>query len=140
MNLFVYGSLRAGGANESAFGPVARTFAVLWDHALFEYSDWYPVLLPASGHHVIGEVIQVDPTSAMFEAIDGMERGAGYVRETHRVRVLHLDPNPARSGFHAEDADVYVYGWDDDDASGPFIPSGDWITHVALVRARETLS
>jgi gamma-glutamylcyclotransferase (GGCT)/AIG2-like uncharacterized protein YtfP len=132
VNLFVYGSLRAGGANAQAFGAAHRQTAVLWGYAIFEYGTWYPVLLESTGHHVIGEVLSVDPDDPTFQAIDEMEHGAGYERRTLEVHVLHHDDGRGESALSREQAEVYVYGYPDDDRIGGFIPSGDWITHETM--------
>lgn len=125
MNLFAYGSLREGGGLTHMLGDAAATRypARLHGWTLYEFAGGgYPVALPGGNGWVYGDLYAIAHESAEWQAIERMERGAGY----------HLTPVTVRT--HRGLAVVaFTFGWfdPDDDWIGPEVFSGDWIAHLA---------
>jgi len=137
ISLFVYGTLRQGGPLQHLLPTgLERRTAVMWDASLFEYAGGaYPVLMLTPGVRtpVVGDLLSLDVDNderhaEAFVDIVRMEQFSGYGVSAHVVRTV--DDSEQHTAL------VFVYGNADDDAIGPYVESGDWITHTTLDRAR----
>ncbi|MFL1464243.1 gamma-glutamylcyclotransferase [Roseococcus sp. DSY-14] len=113
--MFVYGTLRAGGANAALLAGLTRHPATA--AGLLHDLGAYPAMTLGPGE-VAGEVVPLDP--ARLAALDALEQalpfgapGGAYRRTVLRVRLA--------DGSHLR-AQVYVM----DSCAAPRIPHGDW--------------
>jgi gamma-glutamylcyclotransferase (GGCT)/AIG2-like uncharacterized protein YtfP len=113
--IFVYGSLRSGEYNNSLLETSEKVDDGYINGFELVSLGSYPCIVPLEGNNqVIGEVWDVDPK--VFPSIEGMELGAGYVRQ----EVI------AHTGEGGIPADVYVYANPSRVASRPRVTHGDW--------------
>lgn len=136
MKLFVYGTLREGMALAHLLPEGERNPAWVWGFTLWEYAGGrYPVMMEATGKHVIGEVVEVADLDA-FAAVHAMEVGAGYEARPINVKVAHeRNDGSGLRDVYDEEALAYVWAEPDDDNIGAHIESGDWVAHVVLNHA-----
>lgn len=133
MKLFVYGTLRDGMSLSHLLPHGERHAAWLWGYTLFEYAGGaYPVMMEATGKHVIGEVVDVADLDE-FVRVHAIETGAGYEAHTVNVRTVveRRDGSGLRDVFD-EQALAYVFPHVDDDGIGAHVESGDWVTHKLM--------
>ena len=117
--VFVYGTLRTGGAAEALVraGVVERESAVLPDHALYGRRLAYPFAAPDPGSIVVGEAMRLDPrvAASVLADLDTYE-GDEYRRVRRRVTL--------------DDRQVTAHLWlvleDHRPPEAERIPSGDW--------------
>lgn len=134
MNLFVYGTLREGGAlDDMIVGQ--RVPASADGMTLFEYAGGaYPIMVATTGRPVpvIGDLMMIDLDDA-----ESMEALANVVTmETHSGYVMRMISVRPRGETLTHQVWAFLWEQPDDDAIGPQVPSGDWLTHRALIDAR----
>lgn len=110
--VFVYGTLRSGGAAERLIVGVRRP-GLLAEHALYGRTHPYPFVVPRPGSVVSGEIVEV-PTE-LLRRLDEYE-GDEYVRVKAAVRAGPRDIL----------AHVWVAVADPPLPDSELIPSGDW--------------
>lgn len=120
MKIFVYGSLREGEYNHDRF-PLGDKIADGVIHGACMYDlGYYPCIVQSDdlSNRVWGEVYE--PSLESSKAIENMEYGAGYTRES--VAVLTTDGNQIRAFayFFPKNRKFPVNG---------HIPHGDWVRH-----------
>lgn len=125
--VFVYGTLMAGGRLEHMLPTVERIPAVVHGFALYGYARGaYPVMMPAKGHRVKGELVLLDANVEAhvlaWDEVLGMELGAGYTVWQVTTRPLVMR-NLLRSRIPAL---AFVFTDPDDDHIGQLVDGGDW--------------
>ena len=125
--IFVYGSLRRDEYNHSRVnawteGKLTHVADGVIEDAELVNLGSYPAIVEGTGQ-VVGEVYDVP--EELFKMIDGMERGAGYIKRDVLVWWKEIDRNYNGDGNPLE-ASAYFYANPNDIADLPRIPSGDW--------------
>jgi gamma-glutamylcyclotransferase (GGCT)/AIG2-like uncharacterized protein YtfP len=128
---FVYGTLMIGQPNDYLWHGClkARDAAVFDEGRLVDYGH-YPVLLPADGESVLGQLIRVvnGRYAATLQRVDELE-GFDPQRPNHSLfRRVRRTIRTRRGTRHA--AWVYI-GQGSTLKSLPVVPGGDWTTHSA---------
>ncbi|WP_439681466.1 gamma-glutamylcyclotransferase family protein [Embleya sp. MST-111070] len=133
--VFVYGTLRPKQDNygNSLRGSTIRArSAVLDDHLLLEAGLPYTIPDPDGRHHVVGDVLDVDPEAwpEVLAWLDALEDYAGE-KDDHYTRVIVT----VRTIDEGENVQAYAY------LAGPGalqwrptmteVPGGDWVMHRA---------
>jgi predicted DNA-binding transcriptional regulator YafY/gamma-glutamylcyclotransferase (GGCT)/AIG2-like uncharacterized protein YtfP len=124
--LFVYGSLRAGGANAHLLSPYVLTVepARLDGMQLYQVDPCYPGMVPGNGS-VVGELVTIAPDWAeeAFRVLDALEEyfGPGDPRNAYDRRLVEvLDGRGALR-------QAWVYIWLGAVEGCSPVPDGDWI-------------
>jgi predicted DNA-binding transcriptional regulator YafY/gamma-glutamylcyclotransferase (GGCT)/AIG2-like uncharacterized protein YtfP len=124
--LFVYGSLRAGGANAHLLTPYVLTVEPAWldRMQLHQVDPCYPGMVPGNGS-VVGELVGIAPERAeeAFRVLDALEDyyGPGDPRNAYDRRLVEvLDGRGALR-------QAWVYIWVGSVEGCPAVPDGDWI-------------
>lgn len=133
--VFVYGTLREGGALESMLsGTGSRRRALAHGYTLFEYAGGaYPVMMQTPGRElpVLGDLIEIDvddmDAQQRLIEVSQMEVASGYTPAIIQCRSIDDHARHQAIGFLWLDHD--------DDAIGREVPSGDWLTHRMLIDA-----
>ncbi len=132
MRLFVYGTLRRGGALHAGIAAhVLGAYPAETGGAIVRLPEGYPALLPGRGGRVVGEVLVLDTARALriADEIEACPPGApgrtgelGYRRVRRRVRRLDTGEQVAAWRYElAPEARGRAA------ARGRPIPGGDWI-------------
>lgn len=128
MQVFVYGSLRAGGWYQDVIEPFAQSRVPAWleGMGLYQVDERYPGMVPGAGV-VRGDLVTIRPGQEQ-EALAVLDRlevfyGPGnpqneYERQTATVR--------SESGNLVQ---AWVYRWLGPTEGCPRVPDGDWISH-----------
>lgn len=132
MRLFVYGTLRRGGALHAGIAArVVDAYPAWTSGQIVELPEGYPALLPGRGGRVVGEVLVLDGAGALrvVDEIEACPPGAagragplGYRRVRRRVRRL-----PTGEPVAAWRYEVAPEARERALARGRPIPGGDWI-------------
>jgi gamma-L-glutamyl-butirosin B gamma-L-glutamyl cyclotransferase len=126
MNLFVYGTLRAGMRNASILRGAKRIAPVAWATGiLYDTGEGYPGMVEGAGK-VTGEIYQVSQKQLRW--IDRLEdyHGPGYPDNLYERIVCDVQtPEGSLKAY------TYVYRKREElKEKGIWIPSGDWCQYL----------
>ena len=128
--VFVYGTLRKGGALEGLLPDIeSRRVAVLDGFTMFEYGHGaYPIIVetPGSVVPIVGDLL-VTSDAESLAAVAEMECRAGY--EMRWLDVRTIDDHEMHRAI------VFVWPECDSDFIGRHVQSGDWATHEQMLTA-----
>jgi gamma-glutamylcyclotransferase (GGCT)/AIG2-like uncharacterized protein YtfP len=128
MQVFVYGSLRAGGWYQNVIEPYVDVREPAWleGMVLYQVSEQYPGMVAGAGV-VHGEVVTLRPAQAE-EALHALDKLEGFVGPGNPQNEYEREWALVRTAS-GELVGAWVYRWLGSTEGYPQVPDGDWIRH-----------